>query len=108
MNSMTRLAFLIVLILMVTPSIVFHKSHTAAAQETLIDPISDAICVVFGDPDNEHFVLKARVACDVEAVDELGCTESFIRPPKGAELVGCNIACPGACWLCFGVNCPTE
>lgn len=98
MNSMTRLAFLVVFILMVTASIVFHKSHSASAEEPT--PLGQ-YCVLVGD---QLSMQDARTGCDMDAQDA-SCSVGFIRPINPHDALGCAFCAAGACWECFGVNC---
>ncbi len=113
---MTRLAFLIVLILMVTPSIVFHKSHSVAAQGTPLDttfapPDTEfgfCWCIDTANPDDPDFgIHAARAQCDAFAgvgTDD-GCAASFLSPNSLVADAVCELALEHQCWQCFGVNC---
>jgi hypothetical protein len=102
MNSMTRLAFLVVFILMVTASIVFHKSHSASAEEPT--PLRQ-YCVLVGD---HELMQQDSDECDSFAQDQ-DCSAGFIRPINShdldAGLPSCTACLTSGCWECFGVNC---
>jgi hypothetical protein len=108
MKSMTQLVFLIVFILLVSASIVFHKTHSASAQGPTHDRLHE-FCVVVGDQPGDLSVAQARRFCDGLA-DFALCTAAFIRPPNvNDDEVDCPTECTvdfgGECWLCFGVEC---
>jgi hypothetical protein len=97
MKSMTQLVFLVVFILLVTASIVFHKSQSAFAEGPVLIGTE---CVVVGDPLSLQI---ARDKCDMSAAPS--CMASFIRPPGPRDENPPACICEAECWLCFGVDC---
>lgn len=112
MNSMTRLAFLIVLILIVTPIIVVHKSHSVAAQDIpLLDFFNPDLdfglcwCIDTANPADPDFGINpARAKCD-EMGNDAGCAASFLSPNTTVINFVCEIFFEHQCWQCFGVRC---